>query len=112
MPRISIESLLEGMVVVSDVKNIHDMLLIPAGCALTERQIGILQAWGVEQVEVQHSKVLEQADPLFTLPSEIIAELNEEIAALFWEADDANPVFVELRNILLHRRAARMKAAK
>jgi len=105
MPRVKIEQLAEGMIVVSDVKNIHDMLLIPAGCALTERQIGILQAWGVEQVEVQHSKAIEEADPLARLSPETLAKINQEITELFWEPDDSDPVYVELRGILLQRRA-------
>jgi hypothetical protein len=67
MPRIKTESLQEGMVVSCDVKNIDNMLLIPAGCNLTERQINILQAWGVAEIDIQDSKALEDADPLAKL---------------------------------------------
>lgn len=92
------------MVVVSDVRNAQDMLLIPAGCALTERQISILQAWGVEEIEVQHSQAIEDADPLTRLGPETVDQLKREIAAIFWEADDSNPYYVELSRLLLQRR--------
>ena len=52
MSRIKTEQLKEGMVVVTDVKNMDDMLLIPAGAKLTSRQIGILQSWGVLEIDV------------------------------------------------------------
>ena len=55
MPRIKIDLIEEGMVVGSDVKNMDNMLLIPSGCALTERQIHILKAWGVDDIEVTAS---------------------------------------------------------
>jgi hypothetical protein len=105
MPRIKTEHLLEGMKVVTDVKNVHDMLLIPAGCELSERQIGILQAWGVEEVEVQHSEATEASDPVARLSAEDRAGLEAEIQQRFWEPDASSPIFFELNRLLLERRA-------
>ena len=72
MPRIKTESLQTGMVVASDVKNLDSMLLIPAGCALTERQISILQAWGIGEVEVETAANVEEPDPLSRLAPEVL----------------------------------------
>lgn len=104
MPRIKSELLAEGMVVAKDVKNIDDMLLIPAGSALTDRQINILQAWGVAEVEVETSSGAE-GDPLANLTPEVTARLTAEIKDLFWQPDDANPVYTEIFRLMLQRRA-------
>jgi hypothetical protein len=107
MPRIKIEQLQEGMVVASDVKNIDNMLLIPAGCTLTERQINVLQAWGVAEIEVQGVQTSADADPLAGLPPEETAKLSAELRDLFWQPDDSNPVFAEIFKLMLQRRARR-----
>ena len=107
MPRIKTESLQEGMVVSVDVKNIDNMLLIPSGCTLTVRQIGILQAWGVENIEVKSGGDAEAADKITTMPADALEKLTAEVRATFWKADDADPVFAELFKIILRRRANR-----
>lgn len=111
MPRIKTDALEEGMIVAADVKNIDNMLLIPAGCSLTDRQINILQSWGVPEIDVQASQAIEEADPLASLAPEEAARLSAEIRALFWQPDDSNAVFSELSKVLLRRRA-RKPAAK
>ena len=99
------------MRVVADVKNIDGMLLIPQGATLAERQIGILQAWGVGEVEIEACEAVEdQNNPLAKLPPEEIARLTAETKALFWEADDSNPVFVEILKELVFRRARKAAA--
>jgi hypothetical protein len=110
MPRIKTESVQEGMVVAGDVKNIDGTLLIPAGCTLTERQINILQAWGVGEIEVQNSAMIEDADPLSKLPPEVVARLTAEIRGRFFQPDDANPVFAEIVKLMLQRRARKLVA--
>ncbi|MGA2174860.1 MAG: hypothetical protein ABSH38_07750 [Verrucomicrobiota bacterium] len=105
MPRVKTGELKEGMVVAKDVKNIDDMLLLPAKAVLTGRQIDILQAWGVAELEVEASDLLGDADPLARLPPEVAAQLAAQIKALFWQADDSNPVFAEIFKLMLWRRA-------
>lgn len=95
------------MQIACDVKNIDGMLLIPAGCELTERQIGILQAWGIAEVDVSGSANTEDADPLAKLPAETVAKWTAEIKGHFWQPDESSPVFVELMKLLLLRRARR-----
>src|SRR5262245_13721528 len=72
MPRVKTDSLEKGMRVMTDVKNMDEMLLIPAGATLTERQINILQAWGIEEIEVQQSAAAQETDPLARLTPETI----------------------------------------
>ncbi len=98
------------MVVASDVKNIDHMLLIPAGCTLTERQINILQAWGVSEIEVQNSTSSEDADPVAKLPAETVARLTAEIRGRFFKPDDTNPVCAEIFKLMLQRRARKLAA--
>jgi hypothetical protein len=105
MPRIKTDSLQEGMVVANDVKNIDNMLLIPSGCNLTERQIDILQAWGVAEIDIQSTSAVEDADPLAKLSPEEVAKLTDEVRSRFWQPDDANPVFAEIFALILRRRA-------
>jgi hypothetical protein len=109
MPRVKTESLKEGMKVDSDVKNIDGMLLIPSGCELTERQIGILEAWGIAEVEVSGADTPVDTDPLAKLPPETLAKWTAEVKAVFWQPDEASPVYVELLKQLLLRRARRSR---
>jgi hypothetical protein len=107
MPRIKTEQLKEGMVVVADVKNMDDMLLIPAGAKLTARQIGILQAWGVLEIDVKSADGAGNTDIFSKLPPETLAKLTTETKAIFWKWDDNDPVFAELFRLLLVRRIKR-----
>jgi hypothetical protein len=105
MPRIKTEQLTEGMVVSADVKNMDNMLLIAAGAPLSKRQINILQAWGVQEVDVEDSSSSPDLDPLAMLPPAVRDKLTQEVKALFWEADEANPVFAVVFKWILERQA-------
>jgi hypothetical protein len=107
MPRIKTEELKEGMVVITDVKNMDDMLLIPAGAKLTARQIGILQAWGVLEIDVKSDGGLSNTDIVSKLPPETLAKLTAETRGIFWKPDDHDPVFAEILKLLLRRRIKR-----
>lgn len=93
------------MVVSGDVKNIDNMLLIPSGCKLTARQIGILQAWGVSNIEVVACDGTSDTDVLAKLSPEELEGLSAEVRRTFWKADDSDPVFTELFKLILQRRA-------
>lgn len=110
MPRIKTELLQEGMVVSVDVKNLDNMLLIPSGCTLTARQIGILQAWGVSDIEVKSGGDAPDTDMLAKLPADALERLTAEVRASFWKVDDSDPIFAELFKIILRRRANRPTA--
>jgi hypothetical protein len=98
------------MIVAADVKNIDGMLLLPSGCELKERQINILQAWGVAEIEVENTVETEAAaDPFAKIPPEVVAALTTELKALFWQPDETNPVFTEIFRLMLLRRAKTWK---
>ena len=107
MPRVKTDQLKEGMVVVTDVKNMDDMLLIPAGAKLTVRQIGILQAWGVLEIDVKLVEGMGDTDIVSKLPPEALARITAETRAIFWRPDDNDPVFAEILKLLLRRRVKR-----
>lgn len=110
MPRIKTELLQDGMVVASDVKNLDNMLLIPSGCKLTARHIGILQAWGVLEINVEATGEETDTDRFSRLPPEQQEKLQAEVRAQFWKADNADPVFAEIFRLIVRRRANRPSA--
>ena len=104
--RLKSEALQPGMVVARDVKNIDGMLLAPSGCELSERQINILQAWGVTEVEVDAGEEMAKShDPLAQLPPETLAKLTADLRARFWKPDDFGPVPAEIFKLMRLRQA-------
>jgi len=110
MPRIKTESLKEGAVVSADVKNIDNMLLVPAGTKLTARHITIFQMWGITEVDVQAATGTgDDGDPLKQLPPDVLVKLAADLEALFWQPDKTSPVFKTIFNLLLLRRARQFR---
>ncbi|MGA2867106.1 MAG: hypothetical protein ABSF95_21735 [Verrucomicrobiota bacterium] len=108
MPNVKLEALQEGMVVTTDVRNLDNMLLIPAGCALSDRHINILCAWGIAEIQVEACEDSEDAkDLLQQLPPGRLDQLTRELAATFWEPVDKGPVQQEVFNLVLRRQAKR-----
>jgi hypothetical protein len=106
MPNVKLESLQQGMIVTSDVRNLDNMLLIPAGCALTDRQINILNSWGIAEIQVEAlGDPEDSADPLLLVPPETLEQMKGELRAAFWEPRDTGPVEEEVFNLVLRRRA-------
>ena len=107
--RVKSEAFQPGMVVARDVKNIDGMLLTPSGCELSERQINILQAWGVTEVEVEAGEEMAKShDPLAQLPPETLAKLTVDLRARFWKPDEFGPVPAEIFKLMLLRQARRV----
>lgn len=97
------------MVVARDVKNIDGMLLAPSGCELSERQINILQAWGVAEIEVEAGEETARAhDPLAQLPPEALARITAELRARYWKPDEFGPLPAEIFRLMLLRQARRL----
>jgi hypothetical protein len=113
MIRVKSDALQPGMKVARDVKNIDGMLLAPSGCELSERQINILQAWGVEEVEVEASDEMAQShDPLSKLPPETLAKITADLRARYWKPDEFGPAPAEIFRLMLLREAQRALQAK
>ena len=112
MPKVKLDVLQEGMVVTADVKNLDDMLLIPAGCPLTEKHIDILRAWGIPEVQVDSAgETAETVDPLQLLSPEGLASLEAEVRQRFWKFDETSPVQREMLRLVLRRQARHLLAS-
>ena len=110
MTRIKTEKLREGMVVAADVKNMDDMLLLPAGTAITERSIHILSAWGIEQIPIEGSD--DQAavgDPFQSLPPEEQEKLTKQLQDTYFKDISTSPVQLEIFKLALTRRALQLR---
>ncbi len=94
------------MVVTAEVKNIDNMLLIPAGCALTEKHIQVLNAWGIAEVQVQSCDGAEDSrDILQSLSPERLQQLTDELKSIFWDPIESGPVQQEVFGLALRRKA-------
>ena len=106
MPKIKIASVREGMVVTADVKNMDNMLLIPAGCALTEKHVNILNAWGIAEIQVESGGAAEvSGDILEQLPAETLEQTRKDLAGIFWDPIDKSAVQAEMFDLVLRRKA-------
>jgi hypothetical protein len=109
MIRVKSDALQPGMVVARDVKNIDGMLLVPSGCELSERQINILQAWGVTDLEVEAGEEVARAhDPLAQLPPETATRITADLRARYWNPGEFGPVPSEIFRLMLLRQARRI----
>lgn len=99
------------MVVAADVKNMDNMLLMPAGCEITEKHIGILSAWGVYEIQVEACDGVEPVtDALQQMPPETLNELKNQLQHIFWDPVEANLVQAEVFKLALLRRAKQTPA--
>jgi hypothetical protein len=106
MPKLKIELLREGMIAGADIKNMDNMLLLPAGCVISERHINILSAWGISEIEVQALEDSSEAqDVLQQLAPEKLEELRAELKRIFWEPPDKHAVQAETFDLILRRKA-------
>ncbi len=103
MPKVKLDAVSEGMVVSADVKNMDDMLLIPAGCELSARHIRILQTWGVSEIQIEGEEPT--STTLLRVSPEVLQRLQSELEAIFWDFDAAIPVQNEIFKLALRRRA-------
>ena len=103
MPRVKLDAVIEGMTVAADVKNMDDMLLIPAGCVLSARHINILRTWGISEVQTEGEE--QEAATLITIAPEILEKLEAELKNSFWQYDPKSPVQHEIFQLALRRRA-------
>ena len=106
MPKVKLASVREGLVVTADVKNMDQMLLIPAGCTLTEKHISVLNAWGIAEIQIESGAAVDDpGDILQEVPPELLAQAREELTRLFWDPIDKTPVQAEVFALALRRKA-------
>ena len=113
MPKVKLASVREGMVVTADVKNMDNMLLIPAGCVLTEKHIDILSAWGIAEVQVESGGDAEDpGDILQQVSAEALQQARSELAGIFWDPIDKSSVQAETFDLVLRRKVKQIIAQK
>jgi hypothetical protein len=109
MPKVKLAAVVEGMVVSADVRNMDNMLLIPAGCILTEKHIDILNAWGVAELQVETGSTPEEdGDILKRIPPESLQKVRVELTAIFWEPSEEGTVQEEIFDLVLRRKVQQM----
>ena len=105
MQKLRLENLKEGMITAAEVKNLDDMLLLPAGCQLTSRHIKILRSWGVPEVVVESAG--EEADPdraaLANIDPVFAEKIQDRIRSRFREWNADHPFHQELLRLLVVR---------
>jgi hypothetical protein len=106
MSKVKLATVREGMVVTADIKNMDHMLLIPAGCVLTEKLIDVLHTWGIAEVQLESDATVEDSgDILQELPAEILEQTRSELTRIFWDPIDKSPVQAEAFDLVLRRKA-------
>ena len=105
MPKVKIDFLRPGMVVAADVRNMDEMLLIPAGCEITERHVQLLQTWGIRDVQVGTAGVEGQWTSARD-SVEVDAGVLQAEKHRFWNFDDRNPVQQEVLRLVLRRKVS------
>ncbi len=91
------------MVVAADVKNLDDMLLIPAGCELSARHIKILRTWGISDIQIEGNE--KSSTTFLKISPETLLKLENELKGIFWDFDTESPAQQEIFKIALRRRA-------
>jgi hypothetical protein len=105
MPKVKIASVHEGMVVAADVKNMDSMLLIPAGCALTEKHIDICNAWGITEGQVEAGGGPEDGgDVLQQVPPEVLEKARTGLTDIFWETIAKDTLQADTFDLVLRRK--------
>ena len=100
------------MVVTADVKNTDGMLLIPSGCALTEKLIDMLSSWGIAEIQVQSDDgSADLEDPLMRLPPETLQKITTDLQSIFWTPVESNPVQKAVFDLALYRKARQIAGA-
>ncbi len=102
MAKIKVEHLLPGMVAAADIKNLDGMLLLPAGCELTDRHAQILKTWGIAEIAIESDEDPSEASessPLAPISPDRLTALKQR----FWQFDDQNPIHLEILRLLARR---------
>jgi hypothetical protein len=102
MAKIKAEHLLPGMVAAADIRNMDGMLLLPAGCELTERHAQILRTWGIAEIAVEGPED-DGNDGDAQMVIEVSPDRLAQIKARFWQFDEQNPLQQEILRLLARR---------
>ena len=109
MGSINIGDVRVDMILSKEVKNINGQLLMPKGMTIAEKHLGLLQAWGITEVEIEGvSKEDIASETAAKLDPQILAEAEAYMVDLFQNANREHPALQELFSQCVLR-TARMK---
>lgn len=105
MPRVKLDNLKEGMIVSSNVMNMDDMLLLPAGAELSARSIKLLRTWGIAELEVEACGESEEVvDPLALVAPDVLRRLDLELRQVFFKLDESVAIHQAIFKLALVRK--------
>ncbi len=112
MARMVLDTLNPGMRLEKPVFNLHGVLLLKAGEALTAKHLEMFKAWGIREADVVGAQGEQPAvAPQAELPPEILAQARAAATQRFRRAEPAgDPVLAEILRIATRRLARRLLA--
>lgn len=102
MAWVTVDQARPGMTLAAPVTDRMGRLLIPAGADLSERHVGALATWGVDQIEIEAD---EAPVPEVEIPAELEAQAQREVAGIFRHAGEEHEFLSALTEIAVARRA-------
>jgi len=109
MARVELDKLLPGMRLCKPVLNLHGVLLLKAGEVLTERHLGILSRFGIQEADVVQGDDREPDVAVEApLPEEVLEAVQRETAHRFRRAEaSADPAMAEILRVVRLRACQR-----
>ncbi len=103
MPKISVDSAEEGMMVADDICGPNGQLLLPAGISITAKHLRVLKTWGIRYIVVQGDDV--EAEQPITLSDDALKQAEQALASRFSLCDLKHPVMSVLYQAALRQHA-------
>ncbi len=94
-----------GMILKTDVFNMDGEVLFSKGVALTERQIDILQQWGVPNVEIEGGEEETEKVDLDQFSPEIVERAEQNVADRFKLVKSTHPAVEIIRKLCVTQEA-------
>ena len=102
MGRISIDDILPGMVLASDVKDKGGRTLLGAGNELSDRHLQIFKTWGIVDADIVGADREELASKsLLEIDPQLLEEAQHETEKVFRHADLSHPAVKELYRLAI-----------
>lgn len=102
MAWVTVDRAKPGMTLASPVTDRMGRLLIPAGADLSDRHVGALATWGVDQIEIESD---EAPEPEVEISPEIEAQARWQVRGTFRHAGEEHEFIDALVELAVARRA-------
>ncbi|MFZ3046203.1 MAG: hypothetical protein WA151_09835 [Desulfatirhabdiaceae bacterium] len=106
MIRLNLDQAKPGMILVKQVKNLHNMLLLNEYAELSEKNIQILRSWGINEVWVEGKSDLLNA-ALSPQGAAIREQIDKELHQKFIDVLD-DPTMVEIMRLAVNQLEKRL----